>query len=82
MRASQRGDEEVVKLLLGHGADPNMQDSVSVTDMIYMSDDYVVCVYVCVYGCVIDFMFVCPFVCLIDCMYTFIIVIIIINIST
>ena len=41
MRASMNGDRGVVKLLLGHGADPNMQDNVSVTDIIYMSDVFV-----------------------------------------
>ena len=72
MIASSKGHEEVVKLLLDHGADTNMQYSVSVTDMIYMRDDYVMYVYVCVYDCMINFMFVCS----IDCMYIFIIVII------
>ena len=76
MRASLNGHKEVVKLLLDHEADINMQDKVSVTDMIYMRDVYVMYVYVCVYDCMINFMFVCLFVCLIDCMYIFIIVII------
>jgi len=51
----------VVKLLLDHGADMNMQDNVSVTDMIYMRDVYVMYVYVCVSDCMINFMFVCLF---------------------
>ena len=72
MEASSNGHKEVVKLLLDHEADINMQSSVSVTDMIYMRDVYVMYVYVCVYGCMINFMFVCS----IDCMYIFIIVII------
>ena len=38
MEASYYGQKEVVKLLLDHGADKNMEDKVSVTDMIYMSD--------------------------------------------
>ena len=62
MSASQNGHKEVVKLLLDHGADTNMQDKVSVTDMIYMRDVYVMYVYVCVYDCMINFMFVCLFV--------------------
>ena len=45
MIASQNGRKEVVKLLLDHGADINMQSSVSVTDMIYMRDVYVLYVY-------------------------------------
>ena len=73
MRASGNGHKEVVKLLLDHEADINMQDKVSVTDMIYMRDVYVMYVYVCVYDCMINFMFVCLFVCLIHCMYIFII---------
>ena len=76
MRASYNGHKEVVKLLLDHEADINMQDKVSVTDMIYMRDVYVMYVYVCVYDCMINFMFVGLFVCSIDCMYIFIIVII------
>ena len=76
MQASGNGQKEVVKLLLDHGADMNMQDKVSVTDMIYMRDVYVMYVYVCVSDCMINFMFVCLFVCSIDCMYIFIIVII------
>ena len=60
--ASDYGYKEVVKLLLDHGADINMQDEVSVTDMIYMRDVYVMYVYVCVYDCMINFMFVCLFV--------------------
>ena len=64
MGASKNGHKEVVKLLLDHGADINMQSSVSVTDMIYMRDVYVMYVYVCVYDCMINFMFVCLFVCL------------------
>ena len=40
MRASDYGQKEVVKLLLDHGADTNMQSSVSVTDMIYMRDAF------------------------------------------
>ena len=67
MRASSRGHKEVVKLLLDHGADINMQNKVSVTDMIYMRDVYVMYVYVCVYDCMINFMFVCLFVELIVC---------------
>ena len=62
MIASQNGHKEVVKLLLDHGADTNMQDEVSVTDMIYMRDVYVMYVYVCVSDCMINFMFVCLFV--------------------
>ena len=57
----------MVKLLLDHEADINMQSSVSVTDMIYMRDVYVMYVYVCVYDCMINFMFVCLFVQLIVC---------------
>ena len=56
-----------MKLLLDHGADINMQDEVSVTDMIYMRDVYVMYVYVCVYDCMINFMFVGLFVQLIVC---------------
>ena len=67
MRASGNGYKEVVKLLLDHGADINMKDKVSVTDMIYMRDVYVMYVYVCVYDCMINFMFVCLFVQLIVC---------------
>ena len=74
MIASENGDKEVVKLLLDHGADINMQIRVSVTDMIYMRDVYVMYVYVCVYECMINFIYVC----LIDCMYIFIIVIMVI----
>ena len=62
MQASINGRKEVVKLLLDHEADINMQSSVSVTDMIYMRDVYVMYVYVCVYDCMINFMFVCLFV--------------------
>ena len=40
MRASGNGRKEVVKLLLDHGADKNMQKKVSVTDMIYMRDAF------------------------------------------
>ena len=76
MIASYNGRKEVFKLLLDHGADTNMQDKVSVTDMIYMRDVYVMYVYVCVSDCMINFMFVCLFVCSNDCMYIFIIVII------
>ena len=61
MEASYKGHKEVVKLLLDHGADMNMQNKVSVTDMIYMRDVYVMYVYVCVYGCMINFMYVCLF---------------------
>ena len=61
MIASGNGQKEVVKLLLDHGADTNMQSSVSVTDMIYTRDVHVMYVYVCVYGCMINFMFVCLF---------------------
>ena len=67
MIASQNGQKEVVKLLLDHEADINMQNKVSVTDMIYMRDVYVMYVYVCVYGCMINFMFVCLFVQMIVC---------------
>ena len=67
MKASSNGHKEVVKLLLDHEADINMQDKVSVTDMIYMRDVYVMYVYVCVYDCMINFMFVCLFVQLIVC---------------
>ena len=59
MIASEKGHKEVVKLLLDHGANINMQNKVSVTDMIYMRDVYVMYVYVCVYDCMINFMFVC-----------------------
>jgi len=45
MQASRYGHKEVVKLLLDHGADTNMQNKVSVTDMIYMRDVYVMYVY-------------------------------------
>ena len=62
MIASRNGHKEVVKLLLDHEADMNMQNKVSVTDMIYMRDVYVMYVYVCVYDCMINFMFVCLFV--------------------
>ena len=62
MQASGNGHKEVVKLLLDHGADINIQNNVSVTDMIYMRDVYVMYVYVCVYDCMINFMFVCLFV--------------------
>ena len=62
MMASLNGHKEVVKLLLDHEAGINMQDKVSVTDMIYMRDVYVMYVYVCVYDCMINFMFVCLFV--------------------
>ena len=61
MSASIHGRKEVVKLLLDHGADINMQDEVSVTDMIYMRDVYVMYVYVCVYDCMINCMYVCLF---------------------
>ena len=61
MLASCHGHKEVVKLLLDHEADINMQSSVSVTDMIYMRDVYVMYVYVCVYDCMINFMYVCLF---------------------
>ena len=64
MIASVNGHKEVVKLLLDHGAVINMQSNVSVTDMIYMRDVYVMYVYACVYDCMINFMFVCLFVCL------------------
>ena len=69
MRASQRGDEEVVKLLLDHGANINMQSSVSVTDMICMRDVYV---YLCVSDCMINVMFVGLFVQLIVCILSLI----------
>ena len=48
MIASYKGHKEVVKLLLDHGADINMQDNVSFTDMIYMRDVYVM--YVCLFN--------------------------------
>ena len=64
MEASEKGHKEVVKLLLDHGANTNMLRKVSVTDMIYMRDVYVMYVYVCVYDCMINVMFVCLFVCL------------------
>ena len=67
MWASDNGHKEVVKLLLDHGADINMQRNVSVTDMIYMRDVYVMYVYVCVYDCMINVMIVCLFVELIVC---------------
>ena len=67
MQASGNGHKEVVKLLLDHEADINMQDKVSVTDMIYMRDVYVMYVYVCVYDCMINCMFVCLFVQMIVC---------------
>ena len=38
MWASENGHKEVVKLLLDHGADTNIQSVVSVTHMINMSD--------------------------------------------
>ena len=62
MLASMSGGKEVIKLLLDHEADINMQDEVSVTDMIYMRDVYVMYVYVCVSDCMINFMFVCLFI--------------------
>ena len=46
MNASENGHEEVVKLLLAHGADTNMQYIVSVSHMIYMSD-VSVCICMC-----------------------------------
>ena len=61
MLASIHGRKEVVKPLLDHGANTNLKDKVSVTDMIYMRDVYVMYVYVCVYDCMIKFMFVCLF---------------------
>ena len=61
MRAFEKNHKEVVKLLLDHGADMNMQNKVSVTDMIYMRDVYVMYVYVCVSDCMINFMYVCLF---------------------
>ena len=61
MQASGNGQKEVVKLLLDHEADINMQNKVSVTDMIYMRDVYDMYVYVCVYDCMINFMYVCLF---------------------
>ena len=61
MLASMSGGKEVIKLLLDHGANTNLKDKVSVTDMIYMRDVYVMYVYVCVYDCMINFMFVCLF---------------------
>ena len=68
MIASESGRKEVVKLLLDHGAETNIKDNnVSVTDMIYMRDVYVMYVYVCVSDCMINFMFVCLFVQLIVC---------------
>ena len=67
MQASLKGHKEVVKLLLDHEADINMQSNVSVTDMIYMRDVYVMYVYVCVSDCMINFMFVCLFVQMIVC---------------
>ena len=67
MKASYNGHKEVVKLLLDHGADMNMQNNVSVTDMIYMRDVYVMYVYVCVYDCMINVMIVCLFVQMIVC---------------
>ena len=50
MEAFEKGHKEVVKLLLDHGADINMQDNVSVIDMICMSD-VSVCIYVCICMC-------------------------------
>ena len=61
MSASDLRRKEVVKLLLDHEADMNMQDKVSVNDMIYLRDVYFMCVYVCVYDCMINVMFVCLF---------------------
>ena len=46
MNASENGHEEVVKLLLAHGADTNMQHNVSVSHMIYMSD-VSICICMC-----------------------------------
>ena len=40
------GHKQVVKLLVDHGADKNMQNKVSVTDIILMRDIYVR-LYVC-----------------------------------
>ena len=40
MQASSKGQKEVVKLLLDHGANTNLKDEVSVTDMIYMRDAF------------------------------------------
>ena len=62
MWASENGHKEVVKLLLDHGTDINMQRDLSVTDMIYMRDVYVMYVHVCVYDCMINFIFVGLFV--------------------
>ena len=67
MWASENGHKEVVKLLLDHGTDINMQRDLSVTDMIYMRDVYVMYVYVCVYDCMMNFIFVCLFVQMIVC---------------
>ena len=77
MRASVKGHKEVVKLLLDHGADKNMEDKVSVTDMIYMSD---MSVYMNVHTTVQ--LALCVFDCLFAlCVYIFIVVVIIILIS-
>ena len=48
MAASYNGLKEVVKLLLDHGADKNMQDNVSVTHMLYMID---ISPFLCMYAC-------------------------------
>ena len=40
MLASMSGGKEVIKLLLDHGANTNLKDKVSVTDMIYMRDAF------------------------------------------
>jgi len=47
IKASRDGHKEVVELLLDHGADTNMQDNVSVIDMINMSD-VSVCICMCI----------------------------------
>ena len=56
MNASENGHNEVVKLLLDHGADTNIQSVVSVTHMINMSD-VSVCTCVCVNDGMINFLF-------------------------
>ena len=51
MKASENGHKGVVTLLLGHGADTNIQNNVSVINMIYMSDASV-CICICVCMCI------------------------------
>jgi len=64
IKASINGQKEVVELLLDHGADTNMQDNVSVIDMIYMSDVSVcICVCICMYIGLSDQLYISLSVC-------------------